>query len=1393
MAITNVSRSVDLSTASIFLPHPAGRGIDEGYYIIYSASSATNQINDGTGWVKGYRWDNELPTSTTENWLRLNGTIQIVSESLSGSVESTYHGSNIIHIGPGVNDITAQRESDALFFGHMGQYGPTNQTKDEFYYWDRLFLQEGGSTWGFYEYHAHNPSSYAQFNNGRLAFGADNRSGAPGIEQYAHMIQSTIAVMGTTYQTVMARIHTPSVGGAHNSHNDVELPAVGTKNYMMGGIVNGTSDRFHAFYIAANGSDWNVFSRTFIYANGTFNSEINHGIYDLADPILQPITAPQSQSLYPVRASAGKLLGSSVYFPVLYRSGSTGTDVMIWSFESEANLSVTPTVTTLLTGSIVRPDCHLAVANQELYAVVSDITDGGVSLYKLSGSNWVDEGQIVTNNNGKYLRVHGMEFNPSDVKFYVMISGEVSGSGTTYEGPGVYSFSPDIPFDGYRHVDYVSGSNSFILRDALEAGYVQYDSTTQTLMRKADTEPQGLDVTKPVLNYEPNSPTFYEKRQLGLSGNEGFNHGIELRDGRQLFAGTQGKVDPDFNISYVDGIFAIYSPGDTSVPEYYSIGGRFDDYITGVIQSSDGKIYFSGFTKNLLVERRDLWVHGIGRGLTVGGMMPGESPTTELEYVDFTLDASGSQYVVGNHIDSSSILLVHYDYNFDLQWQKEISGGSLADTAHGISRDAAGNLYVAGKSNNSGSGNDDALLIKLNNSGSIQWTKLYGTANSEYASSVAVVRSGSIEYVLLPIVSGSGTTITALDVDGNIIHQNLYNNLVINRIRPHETTADGRFTFAGHNNASPTVATFGVGAVNNGTLVLNWVRTHTSASANTQAYDMRNTGDALEYMVVGTEGDDAFTMKVLDKTGTISRSWVTTTSGSTFMALANSPSTEPSQSRYTYVVGWTSGSQNPQQDSANGIISRFDHTGSRVWFNTLGHTNPEALSAIELDVTKFNVITVGKSRSHSEGQRGLLFRAARNGFGTGNHHLEGAPGMALWYISGSGLSAAPGAGSFNIISTPSNVAGDLLISSSVGFTITGSNFTNEIYEGSTLFDGYLGVLTLSELQQFKNTSNYVVDSLNNINHLVRFEQIGVAGDGQADDGNIFAYDVIELTSGSNAGKIVIGAQTSGDIVRTNRGGTGVYDYMIAFYTPTTDTFVIWQNGSSLDEEIYSITELANGDVAFVGRTDGPFGTQGQGTVGGYDIFTGIINPETLDFDYYTTGSGQADRGLKIHDISAITGDPEYIVVYETAGEVGNAVNAGPDDIGVITFNYETDEWGEAYQVGSIQSEFLDTLGNVSTLIPDGRLAIVGSSPGAFSDAGDTFGQADLFLAIFDIREKTWKKYQIGTGASDIGRTVQEISGNKLLIGGTTAASFDEPNDAISVLFDIGQGLKAKLS
>jgi len=1401
MPITNLTRSVDLNNSRWYLPHPAGHGMDEGYYIIYSASSATNLVSSGVGLVKGYKWGTPLSASRTDGFHSLAGTIQIVSESLSGSNNwVNYHGSNIIHIGRGTNDITKTAEDDALFFAHLGQYGTTTQTIDDFYYWDRLYLGTGSSVWNYYQYHAHNPTSYVPFDNGRLAFAADDRHGIAGIEEYGHMINVSVKSGGTNYMSVLARVHTPSIGGAHNSHNDLELPSATNKNYMMGGIINGPSDRFHAFYLTANGTEWEVFSRTYNYSNKVFNAEVSHGTYDLADPLIA--RSPGSSSLYPFRASSGKRIDAELYIPVIYNSGSSGKfDLKVWNFTSANNLSQNPTVTTIISGSNVRPDCHLAVANNTLYAAVTDANNGGVDLFKYSAGSWSNEGQIVSNNSGKYLRVHGMDFNASEFKFYVMISGDVSGSGTNYSGSGVYSFTPDITFTGYKHLDYITGSNSFIVRNALSAGYVQYDTDTSTLKRSGSTEPQGIDSTMPVLQYEPNSPLFYDKRQIDLGGNEIFNYGIELADGRQLFIGTLAKVDPDFDISYTNGIIAIVSPGDTAPPEYYEITGRFDDFITGVVQASSGIVYIVGFTKDLLVERKNLFVHGIGRGL-----VKSMTTTEKIEFVDLTIDDTGNQYLAGNHIQSSSIIVAKYDANFDLQWQRDISGGSLVDTAYGIARDTSGYLYIAGKTTNSGSGNEDALLVKLDTTGSILWTKMYGTGTNQYASSITTVTKTGAEYLLLSIVSGSTTTFTTVNTNGDIQEQNTYNNLIVNRIRNHETTTDGKFTFAGRTDNTPTSASFGVGTIISSPMV-NWVRVHNSASANTDATDMRNTGESpLEYIVVGTEGTNGFTTKLLSQSAGITRLWATTTSGSYWKAFANTRFTVESSSRNTFVVGYTSASGDVNQGGGDGVIAGFDHTGSMFFINGLGHTGAESLNAVERDsVFNFNYVAAGWSESHTNGRRGMTFRFSRNGFGTGNHHLEGNTGMAMWYVSASSLRASTGLGSLNILSTPSSTVGTLLTSASTTFTALTSSYETEIYEGSTVFDGFFGRLNLNSLQSYKNSGSFIEGGLNPINSLVTWTQIGVAGDGEADDGNIFAYDIIELKSGSNAGRLGIAAQTSGDVVAYNTGDTGVYDYMIAFYDPSnplSDTgFLINQVGTTFDEEIYSMTELSNGKVAFVGRTAGSLGGE---PVGGYDIFLGIADTSNLSnftlpiagaakftTDYYTTGSGLADRGFVVHDINNVVPNT-LAVVFETSGDLGDP-NQGAADIGIILFNYVTDTWGTAYQLGTTQNESLDTIGKPSAYLADGRIVIVGSTTGIFADDGNAFGASDIFVGIFDINTSTWKKYQIGTGAADFGNGVFAATGEKVLIAGSTAATFIDPNDAISVSFNVGRGVKGRLT
>ena len=1543
MSFSNVTRSIDLSASDIYLNYPAIRGIDAGYWLIYSASSADNSTLGAS--VKAYKWGEELPVSTADGFLTIDGTVQLISESLDlTSPSKLYHGSSLVHIGPGINDVTDELEDDALFFGHLGEYaaGP-----DDFFYWDRLYLGQGESYWDYYKYHAHNPSSYVQYGNGRITFAAQNRIGSNGDERYGYMIPIDISYKGSSYQHVLARVHQPSIGGAHNSHNDVELPATKNTNYMPGGIVNGTGDKFHAFYTKReSANNWRLYSRTYLYTNSSFNAEVDHGVFSLADSSFDPDGTPPSMSLYNIRASQGDLVDGVVCFPsVFYNTTSSLYDLRSIDIPSANNLVTDDiTIKNILTGSSVMPDAHLAQANGELYAAVSQPSDGGVGLYKFSGSAWVGLGDIVSNNPGSYLRVHGFDFNAAEFKFYTLISGDISGSGT-YSGSGLYSFDIAVPFSGYQHLDYVTGSNSFIIHDALTDGYVTYDTSTNSLLRASGSEPQGIDNNNFVVNYNTNSDVFYGKDQYSFEADEFFNVAIELQDGRTLFAGQRVTNSPPAEFATSDVVFALRSPADGAT-DFYTITGSKDDEITSAFQStvSSSQVFISGFTKNELVPRKNLILHGIGRAI--------KDFPNKLEWVDMYVSSSNEQFYVGNHIDGPTIIMAKYDDNYNLAWQRELSAGVGSDVAYAISKGENGSFYIAGKTNNTGSGDSDGLVIKVDNGGSVVWAKTYGTEgqivsgafwasvsqsavssgsyvipgyevsgsqfDQEYISDIDLVTSGSDTYLIASLrqpgpVSGSNTTFLVLDEDGDILTQSEYYNLGVNAVRNHETTTDGSFVFAGEqyyntevtytvtnngtsnyifngggyvNNINPTLTlyrgavyrfvmsgpsanhpfaintvntigtgslytgsnnrsdvvfgqgarynypdtadtlifmpsedtpdllhynctnhtnmnapinivdnprkgVFGKGNVNIGNTMHQFTDAIQSSSNDIVIKDIKNTGTD-EYIMVGGLYSSSFVAKATQN----SLPWVTFIESSSLNALTSTISSVDSASRYTYVAGFSSASTFQSANTDTGIMAQLDQTGSMLWINTLGHTKTDYLNAIELDYIGqlgqplHNLITAGASFSHAAtGSRTFAFRFENSGNGTGNYHLENFPQSAIYYETASldiFVQRKDETQNLYGIATITVDTGSVTSSAVTTFTYGASSYTEEIYDGGLIYDAFFGRLNLDKLQSFKNSSTFIENGLNPLNDqdAITFYQIGQAGDGTADDGNIFAYDVIELQTGSNAGEVVIAAQTSGDTVKKNLGTSGVYDYLIGFWNPSTNVFRKFQNGGEFDEEIYSVTELADGNIAFVGRTAG---TLGGTNSGGYDIFVGIMNSATGEADYYQTGSGQSDRALGVHDV----GNDTIAIVYETAGALGNNENNGGRDVGIIYFDYVTDTWGEAYQIGTTSDEFFDQRNNVSVYLPDGRIAVALSTAGNFADNQTTFGGVDIGLAVFDTNDNTWTKYTVGSTSADFGNAITTTQGQRLIVAGGSGASFTDPRDFVIAYFDITKGFKGR--
>lgn len=97
------------------------------------------------------------------------------------------------------------------------------------------------------------------------------------------------------------------------------------------------------------------------------------------------------------------------------------------------------------------------------------------------------------------------------------------------------------------------------------------------------------------------------------------------------------------------------------------------------------------------------------------------------------LDASGNIFVAGATHNTSSytfdIVVIKYNSFGVEQWSNLFDGnGNGMDIPSGITLDGSGNIYVCGASTGSTTGYD-YVTMKLNSSGTTQWTKTYDYAN----------------------------------------------------------------------------------------------------------------------------------------------------------------------------------------------------------------------------------------------------------------------------------------------------------------------------------------------------------------------------------------------------------------------------------------------------------------------------------------------------------------------------------------------------------------------------------------------------------------------------------------------------------------------------------------
>lgn len=279
-----------------------------------------------------------------------------------------------------------------------------------------------------------------------------------------------------------------------------------------------------------------------------------------------------------------------------------------------------------------------------------------------------------------------------------------------------------------------------------------------------------------------------------------------------------------------------------------------------------------------------------------------------------------------------------------MTWTKTF-GGSSFERAYAIDQTADGGYILAGQTSSFGSGGYDYYIVKLDESGTVEWQKTFGGASAEIARDVQQTADGG--YVVVGRSSsfktgGCDVYIIKLGSDGTKAWEQVYGDSTWNDPHAVMQTSDGGYIVAGY--------TGDIGAGTEDVYVMKldasgeqvWEQTYGGAGTDV-ANAVRQTTD-LGYIVAGYTASsgagnwDVYLLK-MNSSGTVL--WEKTIGGTDYDAAEAIVQTADGG----YIAaGFTESSGSGGSDM---YVVKLDSAGTVTWEQVYGGVNDDHLYAVQ--------------------------------------------------------------------------------------------------------------------------------------------------------------------------------------------------------------------------------------------------------------------------------------------------------------------------------------------------------------------------------------------------------------------------------------------------------------